>query len=65
MATINGLLTSFAQQDLVLGYSSAERDKINSSLNQLQKVLTDKLYNQASSVLTFAHILETLFFKKT
>lgn len=53
MATINTLLTTFAQQDLVLGYSSTEREKIGASLNQIQKVLRDKLLNQVSNIMTF------------
>lgn len=50
---INNKLITFAQQELVLGYSSAERERIASSLTQLQKVLKDKLYNEAKEVVTF------------
>lgn len=51
--SINNKLTSFAQQELVLGYNSTERDRINGSINQLQKVLTDKLYNESKEILPF------------
>lgn len=51
--SINNKLITFAQQELVLGYSSTERDRINGSVGQLQKVLKDKLYNEAREVLPF------------
>lgn len=53
LMSINNKLITFAQQELVLGYSSIERDRINNSLVQLQKVLKDKLYNEAKEVLIF------------
>jgi predicted nucleotidyltransferase len=40
---INGILTRFAQQDLVLSHNDAARDKIKGSLNHLEKVLADRL----------------------
>jgi predicted nucleotidyltransferase len=51
--SINNKLITFAQQELVLGYSSAERDRISGSLTQLQKVLKDKLYNEAKEIIPF------------
>lgn len=51
--SINNKLITFAQQELVLGYSSTERDRINNSFTQLQKILRDKLYNQAKEILPF------------
>jgi len=51
--SINNRLITFAQQELVLGYSSTERDRISSSLAQLQKVLKDKLHNEAKEILPF------------
>ena len=53
MATINGILTTFAQQALVLGYNTAERDKINASLSQLEKVLNDKLHGNIKEFIRF------------
>lgn len=53
MATINGILTTFAQQDLVLGYNTAERDKINASLSQLEKVLLNKLQSNIKEFIRF------------
>ncbi len=51
--SINNKLTTFAQQELVLGYSSTERERINGSIGQLQKVLKGKLYNEAKEILPF------------
>jgi predicted nucleotidyltransferase len=51
--SINNKLITFAQQQLVLGYTSTERERINGSLIQLQKVLNDKLYNEAKEVKVF------------
>jgi predicted nucleotidyltransferase len=53
MKTINTILTTFAQQHLVLGYNSTERDKINSSLTQLEKVLKDKLQSNIQEFIRF------------
>lgn len=53
MATINTTLTIFAQQNLVLGYNSTERDKINASLSQLEKVLKDKLQSNIKEFIRF------------
>jgi predicted nucleotidyltransferase len=53
MASINTILTTFAQQELVLGYSSTERERINASSAQLQKVLKDKLYNESREIIPF------------
>jgi predicted nucleotidyltransferase len=51
--SINNRLSTFAQQELVLGYDDVERERINSSLGQLEKVLKDKLYNEAKTVIRF------------
>ncbi len=51
--SINNKLITFAQQELVLGYTSTERERITGSLTQLQKVLNDKLYNEAKEVKVF------------
>jgi len=51
--SINNKLITFAQQQLVLGYTSTERERITGSLTQLQKVLNDKLYNEAKEVKVF------------
>jgi predicted nucleotidyltransferase len=51
--SINNRLKTFAQQELVLGYSSSERERIESSLSQLQKVLKDKLINEAREITPF------------
>lgn len=51
--SINNKLITFAQQQLVLGYTSVERERINGSLSQLQKVLYDKLLNEAKEVMVF------------
>lgn len=53
MATINTILTTFAQQYLVLGYNSTEREKINSSLTQLEKVLKDKFQTNIKEFIRF------------
>lgn len=50
---INGLLTLFAQQELVLGYNTTERDKIKSSLSHLEGVLKNKLGNEISEIIRF------------
>lgn len=51
--SINNRLTTFAQQELVLGYNNAERDRINSSLLQLEKVLKNSLYNESREIIRF------------
>ena len=40
---INTILSNFAQQELVLARSSAERNRIDASLTQLEKVISSKL----------------------
>lgn len=46
MSSINYRLTNFAQQELVLSHNETERDSIKTSLNQLERVLKDRLgYN--------------------
>ena len=51
--SINNKLITFAQQQLVLGYTTNERERITGSLTQLQKVLNDKLYNETKEVKIF------------
>jgi len=51
--SINNKLITFAQQDLVLARSAAEREKINASLSQLERVLKNQLGNQVKSFLRF------------
>ncbi len=51
--SINNRVITFAQQELVLGYNSTERDRIYNSFAQLQKVLKDKLYNEVKEILPF------------
>ncbi len=51
--SINNKLTQFAQQELVLGYNSIERDRIKSSLNQVKKVLNDTLLHTTSAIVPF------------
>jgi len=51
--SVNNRLTTFAQQELVLGYSNSERESINTSLAQLEKVLKDKLYNDSKEIIRF------------
>lgn len=51
--SINNILQTFSQQELVLSHNETERNKINSSLIQLEKVLKDKLHNNISSFLRF------------
>ena len=51
--SVNNRLITFAQQELVLGYSNSERDSINSSLGQLEKVLKEKLYNDSKEIIRF------------
>lgn len=40
---INGILTEFAQRELVLGYNDKERERIDGSLNHLEQLLKDRL----------------------
>jgi predicted nucleotidyltransferase len=51
--SINSRLTTFAQQELVLGYSDTERDRIAGSLTQLEKVLRDRLSGQVKEITRF------------
>lgn len=51
--SINSKLQIFAQQELVLGYNDTERERINASLAQLEKVLKDKLYNETKEIIRF------------
>lgn len=53
MATINSILTTFAQQNLVLGYQSNEREKIESSLSHLEKLIKDTLSGQIKEIIRF------------
>lgn len=51
--SINNRLTNFAQKELVLGYSDPERERINTSLDQLERVLRERLYNDVKQILRF------------
>lgn len=53
MATINTILQTFSQQELVLSKNEVERDKINASLSHLENILKNKLQNNISSFLRF------------
>lgn len=53
MATINTVLQTFSQQELILSHNDAERDRILASLNQLEKVLKDKLQGNIYQFLRF------------
>lgn len=55
MATIsiNNRLATFAQQELVLSHNDTERNKINASLSQLEKVLKDKLTTNVKEFIRF------------
>lgn len=50
---INGILTRFAQEGLVLSYNQNERNKIESSLSRLEKVLSDRLGDAVLSFIRF------------
>ena len=50
---INGILTRFAQEQLVLGYDDKERERINSSLAQLEKVIGNKFIGQVKQIIRF------------
>lgn len=51
--SINSKLVTFAQQELVLSHNDTERDKINASLSQLEKVLNNKLGNNIKEFIRF------------
>lgn len=50
---INGVLTQFAQRDLVLGYNDRERERIDASLTHLEKILKDRLGNTILGFIRF------------
>jgi predicted nucleotidyltransferase len=58
--SINHKLITFAQQELVLGYDNAERDRINASLMQLEKVLIAQLGNQIIEIIRFGSYTRNL-----
>jgi len=53
MASINTRLTTFAQQELVISYSDAEREKLKASVAQLTKVLKDGLGSYVKEFIPF------------
>jgi predicted nucleotidyltransferase len=61
---INNKLTTFAQQELVLGYNSAERERIESSLEQLKKVLKNKLAGVKEILLFGSYTRNTILPRK-
>lgn len=50
---INSKLVSFAQKELVLGYSDDERQRINISIEQLRTVLKNRLGDELKEILLF------------
>lgn len=54
--SINSKLETFAQQELVLSHNDVERDKINASLDQLEKVLKNKLSGEIKELIRFGSI---------
>jgi len=50
---LNSKLTNFAQKELVLGYNDSERDRINSSLSQLEKVIRDRHSGEIKEIIRF------------
>ena len=53
MASINTKLTTFAQQELVISYGDAEREKLKASVAQLTKVLKDGLGSYVKEFILF------------
>lgn len=53
MSSINGILTRFSQQELVLAYSARERDRIKGSLSHLEKILGDALRDKVKRFIRF------------
>lgn len=51
--SINSKLITFAQQELVISHNETEREKINASLSQLEKILKDKLGNSIKEFIRF------------
>jgi len=51
--SINSKLTQFAQKDLVLGYSDAERIRINNSFSKLEGVLKRNLSGRLKELIRF------------
>jgi predicted nucleotidyltransferase len=50
---INGKLVTFAQQELVLSHNETERERIEASIGQLEKVLKDKLGSGIKELIRF------------
>lgn len=50
---INSKLTAFAQEELVLSHNEPEREKINNSLSQLERVLKNKLGDEIKEFIRF------------
>lgn len=51
--SINNRLITFAQQELVLGYSDPERQRIIGSLEQLERILKDKFKSDIKEIIRF------------
>lgn len=51
--SVNNRLITFAQQELVISHNEAERERIKSSLGQLEKILKDKLGNNVKEFVRF------------
>lgn len=50
---INSVLTKFAQIELVLCYDDKERDRINASLTQLEKIIANKFIGRVQEIIRF------------
>src|SRR5689334_6948786 len=51
--SINNKLVAFAQEELVISHNETEREKINASLTQLERVLKSKLGNDVKEFIRF------------
>jgi predicted nucleotidyltransferase len=51
--SINSKLIAFSQNELVLSHNETEREKINASLGQLEKILKDKLGSNIKEFIRF------------
>lgn len=54
--SVNNRLTTFAQQELVLGYNDIERERINASLTQLEKIIRDKFKGELKEITRFGSL---------
>lgn len=54
--SVNNRLSTFAQQELVLGYNDVERERINGSLTQLEKIVKDKFRGDIKEITRFGSL---------